>query len=111
MNDGLLSKPAAWVLGISAALSIVVTPIVFGQIRITNYSTASRLFWAIAGILTPASIFFVWIGMWRYWVYNDQSKLAIRRLSFALLLVGMWYGAALYYLAVYLPQARRRWAQ
>lgn len=105
----MLSRTAAWMLGFSAILSLAATPVFFGQIPITSYSVASRVFWGVAGILTPISIFFVWIGMWRYWLYNDESKLLARRLSFLLLLVGMWYGAVIYYVAIFLPQVRRRW--
>lgn len=54
------------------------------------------------GVVLP--IFFLWFGMWSYWLHLDRSKPWIKRLSFAALLFGVWWGATVYCLAVYLPR-------
>jgi hypothetical protein len=108
-DEWITSKTAACMLGASATLSIALTPVFWGDVRIVNYGLWNRVLWGSVGILTPASIFFNWFGMWRYWARNDTSGTFARRLSFILLIVGVWFGAAIYYAAVYLPQVRQNW--
>ncbi len=54
----------------------------------------------IAGIL---SLFFVYFGMWRFWIRLDQSPKWLKRLWFLVLLIGFWWGSVLYFTsAIYL---------
>jgi hypothetical protein len=64
----------------------------------------SRLPWGILGVLGPVAIFFLWFGMWRYWVRIDRTAGWERRKWFIVLLVGFWWGSCLYCMLVYLPQ-------
>jgi hypothetical protein len=45
--------------------------------------------------------------MWHYWGECDSSSPAARRAWFFVLIFGLWYGAVLYYLFVYLPSTLR----
>ncbi len=50
--------------------------------------------------------------MWRYWFRLDNSPPYLKRTSFILMLVGVWYGAVLYCYFVYGPQVTRSsWAR
>ena len=67
-----------------------------------------RVPWGMFGIFAPVALIGLFLGMWRYWVKFDDSGKWIKRASFVLLLVGFWWGSAVYYFMVYLPQLRRR---
>ena len=41
--------------------------------------------------------------MWRYWMTGKPSNRIARRIWFAILVCGVWYGAILYYFLAYLP--------
>jgi len=58
----------------------------------------------IEAVLGPLSVFFLWIGMWRYWIRIDNSSRREKIISFILLFVGMFYGAVIYYFFVYRSQ-------
>ena len=53
------------------------------------------------------ALFFLWLGMWRYWARLDCSTRMTKRLWFGVLLFGFWYGSCLYYFLLYRPQVRR----
>lgn len=61
----------------------------------------------VGGVLAGIGVALVWSGMWHYWVQLDSSSRAARRIWFLVLLFGVWYGAILYYVCVYLPATRR----
>lgn len=63
-----------------------------------------HVLWKYLDVRVVLPIFFLWFGMWRYWLRIDQSRPWIKRLSFAALLFGVWWGASVYCLAVYLPR-------
>ena|ERR1700674_2490724 len=69
---------------------------------------SNRLLWGIFGIIAPVTILGLFFGMWRYWVKFDDSGKWLKRTSFVLLLVGFWWGSAVYYFIVYLPQFYQR---
>ena len=54
------------------------------------------------------ALFFIWGGMLRYWSHLDRSGKWMKRLWLAVLVLGVWWGACLYYYVVYLPQVQRR---
>ncbi len=103
-DDWLVSR-RAMALFLLAALFVVATiPILFGRIDTAKLPHWANLPLGLEGVMGPLSIFFLWFGMWRYWVRLDNSSKLAKRLSFMLLLFGMFYGSALYYFLVYLPQ-------
>jgi uncharacterized BrkB/YihY/UPF0761 family membrane protein len=62
---------------------------------------------AIGGAAIAVSAFFLWGGMWKYWIVCDSSSQLSRRVWFVVLIIGLWYGAVLYYLFVYLPDVQK----
>lgn len=56
----------------------------------------------LGGAVAACSVFFLWGGMLRYWIECDPSSKAVRRLWFLVLIIGVWYGAILYFLLGYL---------
>lgn len=73
-----------------------------------NPGALGRVIWGTGGVLFALSMFFLWSGMWRFWTKFDESSRWIRRVSFILLVVGIWYGAVVYYLLVYLPATSKQ---
>jgi hypothetical protein len=67
-----------------------------------------RLPWGILGVVGPIGLFFLWLGMWRYWVRLDSSRVWVKRIWFPVLLFGFWWGSVLYFFSIYLPQTLRR---
>jgi hypothetical protein len=87
------------------------TPFMLGLLKVNDFSLLSRVFGGIAGVLGSLSVFLLWSGMWRYWTRIDESRKAGRRFWFCILLVGIWFGAALYYALVYVPEVKRHWRE
>jgi uncharacterized BrkB/YihY/UPF0761 family membrane protein len=108
INDWLKKRQAAYLFAISTLLVFALVPVFLGRVHTNSMSFWTRLPWGILGILGPIALFFLWIGMWLYWVRVDNSSPWKKRLSFVVLLAGFWWGSCIYYLAVYLPQAMRR---
>jgi uncharacterized BrkB/YihY/UPF0761 family membrane protein len=104
----LMTRRAAGYFIVSAVLVLGVTPMFLGRIDTSKMSFLERLPWGILGMVGPIAVFFLWIGMWRYWVRLDDSKPMQKRLWFVILLVGFWWGSCLYCFFVYLPQIFRR---
>lgn len=108
-KDSWFHKTQALVLFlVSTALVIAETPLLLGLIPLTAMPFWQRLPWGILAILGPIALFFLWIGMWRYWVRLDTSPRWLRRLWFFLLLFGLWWASCLYCLLVYLPQTTHK---
>jgi succinate dehydrogenase hydrophobic anchor subunit len=105
-DDWLVSRAAGILFAVSAFIVLALTPLSLGVASVPD-TLAGTMFVAILGIVGALSIFFVWMGMWRYWVRIDRSKPALKRLSFVVLLVGFWYGAILYFIYQYLWRDRR----
>src|SRR5215469_13928383 len=66
-----------------------------------------KAYGAVAGIGGAISIFYLWIGMWKYWARLDESGRWSKRFWFAVMLAGFWYGSCLYCWCIYLPQVMR----
>jgi len=86
---------------------VLLTPVFLGTLDPAKMPFAMRLLWAIVGIGGTISLFFLWFGMWRYWVRLDGSGVLVKRLWFGVLLFGLWWGSCLYYFFVYRPQIAR----
>jgi hypothetical protein len=105
-DQWLMGKTAPRIFAIAAILTVVVPTLVAFDV-LQDTGALSQVFWAIAGVLTALSIFFLWSGMWRFWRKVDQSSRFARRTWFFVLLFGFWYGAVLYFIFVYLRPSSR----
>jgi hypothetical protein len=108
-DEWLVSRSALYIFTIAVAISFSIAPVMLGLVKINDFGLLSRIFWGTVGVLGSLGVFFLWSGMWRYWTRIDESSKTGRRFWFCILLVGLWYGAALYYGLVYLPQVKRHW--
>jgi hypothetical protein len=108
-DDWIVTPQAAKLFLLCCVCVLMLTPIFFGLVNVDQMSYWARLPWGILGIVGAVAIFFLWIGMWRYWARLDRSNLWIKRASFVVLLFGFWYGAIIYCALVYFPQVRRNW--
>jgi hypothetical protein len=109
-DEWLKSRTACMLFAIASALIIVLSLAIamLGIPSETEVSPISRFAWGLGGCLGPVSVFFLWSGMWKYWKDCDPSSRFVRRGAFLLLLVGVWYGAILYFLLIYLPNVTKR---
>jgi hypothetical protein len=112
-KDGwLVSRQALKLFRLSTVFVLATIPIFVMHWAPEHPTLWQNLLGGTAGVLGPISIFFLWFGMWRYWFRLDNSPSQMKRTSFILLLIGVWYGAVLYCYFVYGPQvAGRPWAQ
>lgn len=110
-DDWLTSKTAQILFAVSAAIIISVTIAVFefDLFSQTSQNLLHRMFLGCVGVLAPAGGFLLWDGMRQFWLRCDRSSKTSRRISFWLMLIGLWYGALLYYFIVYLPHTRSDW--
>ena len=106
-DDWLITRPAARLFLASTFLVLALTPVFLGRVVTTNMPLWMRIPWGILGVVGPFALFFLWIGMWRYWVRVDNSRVYSKRLWFLILLLGFWYGSCIYCYFVYLPQVMR----
>ena len=106
-EDWLVGKRAAVLFGFFLAVIVGMTAALYNSERIPQAGVLGTSLWAVGGVLAGLGIFFLWGGMWRYWIDCDPSSRAARRFWFLVLLLGIWYGAVLYYALVYLPNTRR----
>ena len=107
-DEWLITRQAAKLFFLSTLLVLALIPVSLGKIHTNTMSFWVRLPWGILGILGPIALFFLWFGMWRYWVRIDRSGRWAKRAWFVVLLVGFWWGSCLYCLFVYLPRVLRR---
>ena len=103
----LTSRLSVKLFFLSAILVIAITPVFLG-VDTTKMTFWQRLPWGILGIVGPFGMFFLWLGMWRYWVRIDKSRPRMKRIWFGVLLFGFWWGSVLYYFLAYFPQVNRR---
>jgi hypothetical protein len=106
-DEWLLSKKASISFAGSIFLIVAITPVLFGYIPFPEHGVLVNLSAGTLGVLGVLGIFYLWGGMWRFWIDCDQSKRIFRRVSFFLLLFGLCYGAIVYYFLVYLPAVRK----
>lgn len=107
-DDWLVTRQAAILFLISSLAAVSLTPVFFGKVDTATMSFWARLPWGILGIVGPIALFFLYFGMWRYWVCIDDSRKWAKRATFLLLLLGLWWGSCLYCWCVYFPQALRQ---
>ena len=107
-DDWIVSVIAQRLFLVSTLLVFALTPLFLGQIDVSHMSFSGRLPWGILAIIGPVGMFFLWLGMWRYWARIDDSRQGSKRLWFLVLLIGFWYGSCLYFYFVYCRQVTRR---
>jgi hypothetical protein len=107
-DEWLVSKVAVKLFFVSTLFVLALTPAFLGRLDTSTMSFGMRLPWAIVGFVGPFALFFLWFGMWRYWLRLDESGLLVKRFWLVILLVGFWYGACLYYLFGYVPQVAKK---
>jgi hypothetical protein len=64
-------------------------------------SEFGNLAFGVGFVIGLLSILLIWLGMWRFWKIYDRSARQVKRITFAVLLFGVWFGAIAYYLFVY----------
>ena len=106
-GEWLITRQAARLFFASTFLVLALTPVFLGRGVTADMPLWMRIPWGILGVVGPLAVFFLWIGMWRYWAVVDDSKVYGKRLWFLILLLGFWYGSCLYCYLVYLPQVMR----
>jgi hypothetical protein len=107
-DEWLVSKAASGLFAVSSFVIAGVTWLLFGYNLPQNPPLTVEVLCGILGVSGPIAMFFLWGGMWRYWMRGEPSNRFLRRLWFVALVLGIWYGAILYYLLVYLPGAGTR---
>lgn len=95
---------ARWLL-IATLFVLTTLPLFFGNLP--SSGVLRNVYGGVAGIGGTISIFYVWIGMWKYWARLDESGRWSKRFWFAVMLIGFWYGSCLYCWCAYLPQVIR----
>lgn len=93
---------------LTLAITIVVWTNVASTLDGISIETVSIGFLAFSGVFAA---WFLWGGMLRYWIQHDPSPKWVRRVWFPILLLGLCYGAILYYAVVYLPTTHERRTQ
>jgi len=106
-DDWLATRLAAILFFFSTFCVLVFTP-VFPNLNASLIYLWQRILSTVLALVVTVGIFFLWIGMWRYWMRLDRSRVWVKRMWFLVLLVGFWWGSCLYYFLGYLPQVIRR---
>lgn len=112
MTDRWLCSREASIFFKACAIALV-TVTAYAYLAAVGFSPKGLhgyVYWAAeisADVLIAAGAFgqiMLWLGMWRFWSLLDTSPPGRKKLWFVVLLFGLWYGGAAYYLAVYRSQ-------
>jgi hypothetical protein len=106
-DERLASKLYVWLFGICIVLASWLFAFPNAIEGHSHDPLWIRLPLAVLLVSAIVGMFFVWVGMWWYWARLDASGKWAKRFWFAVLLFGFWFGAAAYYVCVYLPQIVR----
>ncbi len=99
-------KTAA-LFGVATALSLVAIVLRYTEINFSGLSRPALVGLSLLGAAVAFGGLSLLVGMWFFWVKCDASPRWQRGVWFVILLFGFFYGAALYYFAVYLPEVKR----
>src|SRR5579872_5897649 len=100
-NEWLTSRTATRLFSAAALLTLALTAILLEKVDSQQMRLAGKVLWTAIAMAGVPSLFFLWLGMWRYWSRMDSSTSFQKRLWFVVLLLGFWYGSCLYLLCVY----------
>ena len=106
-DNWIRSPGAAKLFFASTFLVLALVPLFAGWIDPAKVTLLFRICWTLLGTLGTFALFFLWLGMWWYWVRLDESKKYLKRFWFLILLFGFWFGSCIYCYFVYLPQMFR----
>lgn len=107
-DEWLLSRSASVLFFLCSITILGMSSIFLTDFESRTFGLLGNVLLAVAGMSGAVSVFFLWGGMWRYWIGCDSSTSPVRRIWFLVLVVGLWYGAILYFGAVYLMQRHQR---
>jgi hypothetical protein len=105
-DDWLLSKKAHASFALSAALIVGMTVAICFDLPDQNRSLLEDILWGALGVAAAVSAFYLWGGMWRHWIRQEQSRGISSRTWRIVLTVGVFYGAVLYYVLEYIPSQK-----
>jgi tetrahydromethanopterin S-methyltransferase subunit C len=114
-DDWFHSKRAMALFAIAATIAVL--GFAFGelgpkQVNVPNALTA-QVAVSLVAVMWAFSSLAIIVGMFRYWAKLDRSSRMVRRIWFAVMilgLAGLGFGCAVYCMAVYLPQTLRNLA-
>jgi hypothetical protein len=109
IDDLIVSRIAMRFFLVGAACVLAIT--VFYFLPVPDRSEMPlpyRLLLGVFGIVAAITVNFLYWGMWRYWYKFDASDKGIKRASFGLMLVGFFWGSAIYCFIFYMPQTLRK---
>jgi hypothetical protein len=107
----LTGKSAAAGLGVSGLVSMLLVATMIGVVLGGRGESAlPRLLWETIVFLGVGGGLLLMSAMRRYWAKLDDQTGAMHRIWRFFLRFLMLFGPVLYYLCVYIPQLRRRWA-
>jgi hypothetical protein len=102
------NKQVAILFGFMALLTIMAIVIHRTDFDAYRLDHRETVILSICGASAAFGAFSLWAGMWIFWITCDDAPKKLRALWFFVLLIGLFYGAVLYYLLAYLPLVRRR---
>ncbi len=106
-DEWLISKSASVCFGLSVLVIAWMSVVVLSGLEPQAVGTTANVLLGVGGVLGAFSAFFLWGGMWRYWARHSSQSPGARRAWLFVLLIGVWYGAILYYSFVYLPRREK----
>jgi hypothetical protein len=105
----IVGTQAACLFGLASLLVSLVTALCLAGIFHETNAVIPNTIGGVLGVVTALSMFFVWGGMQKYQEMRElrdpepRTKSRMIRIGLS---VGIWYGAIIYYLLVYLPARR-----
>lgn len=109
-DEWLFSHKAQVIFIFSSVVSVVVSTILFVNSDAEPVTFLGKVAFGLSGAVCALTAICICSGMMRFWVKVDQSSTIVHRIWFVAMLIGLWYGAAVYCFLVFLPQAKRRCA-
>ncbi len=106
-DQWLTTVRAAKLFFVATLLIPIVTLQMFGLVNPLGMPIWTRVPWSILSMAGTVALFFIWFGMWRYWMKRDYSGRSSKAVWFAVMLLGFWFGSCVYYYCAYLPQVTR----
>jgi phosphotransferase system glucose/maltose/N-acetylglucosamine-specific IIC component len=74
-----------------------------GERLIRRYGAPAHSLLDLVGVSAAFGVAYLCLGMWFYWSNFDKHSKLTKTLWLLIFLIGIWYGAILYFLVVFLP--------